>query len=132
MHTRKKDLAGLITLTDRRDFLDIQSNGKKWVAGGLILQVKENSLGLKRIGYTVSKRVDKSAVKRNRIKRRLRAVAADVLSVYAKDGCDYILVGKKVTSARGYSTLVNDLKWCLKKTGYYHKTVRDNENDGSE
>ena len=132
MHTRKKDLAGLITLTDRRDFLDIQSNGKKWVAGGLILQVKENSLGQKRIGFTVSKRVDKSAVKRNRIKRRLRAVAADVISAQAKESCDYILVGKRSTPERSYATLVNDLKWCLKKTGYYHKTVRDNENDGSE
>ena len=132
MHTRKKDLAGLITLTDRRDFLDIQSNGKKWVAGGLILQVKENSLGQKRIGFTVSKRVDKSAVKRNRIKRRLRAVAADVISAQAKGSCDYILVGKRSTPDRSYATLINDLKWCLKKTGYYHKTVRDNENDGSE
>lgn len=129
MHTRKKDLAGLVTLTDRRDFLDIQFNGKKWVAGGLILQVKDNTFGHKRIGFTVSKKVDKSAVKRNRIKRRLRAVAADVLSQYAKDGCDYILIGKKTTDARAYLTLVNDLKWCLKKTGYYHKTERDNENE---
>lgn len=132
MHTRKKDLAGLITLADRRDFLDIQSNGKKWVAGGLILQVKENNLGLKRIGFTVSKRVDKSAVKRNRIKRRLRAVAADVISAHAKGGCDYILVGKRSTPDRSYATLVNDLKWCLKKTGYYHKTERDNETDGND
>lgn len=122
----------MITLADRRDFLDIQSNGKKWVAGGLILQVKENSLGLKRIGFTVSKRVDKSAVKRNRIKRRLRAVAADVISAHAKGGCDYILVGKRSTPDRSYATLVNDLKWCLKKTGYYHKTVRDNETDGND
>ena len=86
MHTRKQDLATIKMLTDRRSFLDIQSNGKKWVSKSLIVRIKENDLGFKRVGFTVSKRVDKSAVKRNRIKRRLRAVAADVLSQYAKDG----------------------------------------------
>ena len=126
MHTRKQDLADFHTLTDRRSFLDIQSNGKKWVSHGLILQVKDNDLGLKRLGFTVSKKVDKSAVKRNRIKRRLRAVAADVLSTHAKDNCDYILVGKKNSAVRSYDAMINDLKWCLKKTGYYHKTERDN------
>tara|TARA_R110002095_G_scaffold63086_2_gene53285 strand:+ start:696 stop:1085 length:390 start_codon:yes stop_codon:yes gene_type:complete len=127
MHTRKQDLAEIKMLTDRRSFLDIQSNGQKWVSHGLVVQIKENNLGLRRIGFTVSKKIDKSAVKRNRIKRRLRAVASDVLSAYARDGCDYILVGKKSSAARPYDSMVNDLKWCLKKTGYYHKTERDNE-----
>lgn len=125
MHTRKQDLSDIRVLTDRRSFLDIQSKGKKWVSHGLIVQIKENDLGVKRVGFTVSKRVDKSAVKRNRIKRRLRAVAADILSVYAQESCDYILVGKKASATRPYDAMVNDLKWCLKKTGYYHKTERD-------
>lgn len=125
MHTRKQDLSDIKVLTDRRSFLDIQSNGKKWVSHGLIVQIKENDLGIKRVGFTVSKKVDKSAVKRNRIKRRLRAVAADILSVHAKESCDYILVGKKASATRPYESMINDLKWCLKKTGYYHKTERD-------
>ena len=125
MHTRKQDLSDIKVLTDRRSFLDIQSNGKKWVSHGLIVQIKENDLGIKRVGFTVSKKVDKSAVKRNRIKRRLRAVAADILSVHAKESCDYILVGKKASATRPYDSMINDLKWCLKKTGYYHKTERD-------
>ncbi len=122
MHTRKEDLTAIEVITDRRSFVNIQSNGKKWVSHGLILCIKDNDLGHKRIGYTVSKRVDKSAVKRNRIKRRLRAVAADVLSHFAKDNVDYVILGRKETAARPYSVLINDLKWCLKKTGYYHKT----------
>ncbi len=125
MHTRKQDLSDIKVLTDRRSFLDIQSNGKKWVSHGLIVQIKENDLGIKRVGFTVSKKVDKSAVKRNRIKRRLRSVAADILSVHAKESCDYILVGKKASATRPYDSMINDLKWCLKKTGYYHKTERD-------
>ena len=109
-------------LTDRRSFLDIQSKGKKWVSRSLIVCIKDNDLGYKRVGFTVSKRVDKSAVKRNRIKRRLRAVAADVLSLNAKDSTDYVILGRRDTASRSYNTMINDLKWCLKRTGYYHKT----------
>ncbi|MCK5373872.1 MAG: ribonuclease P protein component [Alphaproteobacteria bacterium] len=76
---------------------------------------------------TVSKRVDKSAVKRNRIKRRLRAVAADVLSQYAKDGVDYVIIGRKETAIFPYNSMINDLKWCLKRTGYYHKSENQTE-----
>lgn len=122
MHTRKEDLAAIEVITDRRSFVNIQSNGKKWVSRGLIVCIKDNDLGHKRVGYTVSKRVDKSAVKRNRIKRRLRAVAADVLSHYAKDSVDYVILGRKETALRPYNVLINDLKWCLKKTDYYHKS----------
>jgi len=111
-------------ITDRRSFIDIQSNGKKWVSRGLIVCIKKNDLGIKRVGYTVSKRVDKSAVKRNRIKRRLRSAAADVLSGYAKDSVDYVILGRKETLLRPYQTLVNDLKWCLEKTGYYQETYK--------
>jgi ribonuclease P protein component len=122
MHTRKEDIAAIEVITDRRSFVNIQSNGKKWVSRGLIVCIKDNDLGHKRVGYTISKRVDKSAVKRNRIKRRLRAVAADVLSHYAKDSVDYVILGRKETALRPYNVLINDLKWCLKKTDYYHKT----------
>ncbi len=115
MHASKEQRASLTQIKKRSDFLKIQSGGKKWVSQGLILQTAANEEGLKRIGYTVSKRVDKSAVKRNRIKRRLRAVAADVLPGGAKEGQDYILVGRPQTATRPYETLCNDLRWCLKK-----------------
>ena len=119
MHTKKNDLAEIEVLTDRSSFLDIQSNGKKWVSRSLILCVKDNDLGVKRVGFTVSKRVDKSAVNRNRMKRRLRAVAADTLSRYARDSADYVIMGRKETAGCAYNTMLSDLKWCLKRTGYY-------------
>lgn len=117
-HATKDSIALLKMIKKRADFLNIQQSGKKWVSHGLILQFKENDLGDQiRIGFTVSKRVDKSAVKRNRIKRRLRAVASDILPLYAKAGMDYVLVGKSIGATRAYDDLCNDLKWCLKKTG---------------
>ncbi|MGH1378614.1 MAG: ribonuclease P protein component [Alphaproteobacteria bacterium] len=118
MHTRKEELAAIEMLTARSDFLSVQGKGKKWVSHGLILQVRKNDLGYIRTGYTVTKKIDKSAVKRNRIKRRLRSVASDVLSGYALDSHDYILVGRKVTASRSYDDLIKDLKWSLRKSGF--------------
>lgn len=117
MHTKKSELSAFEMLTARSDFLNVQSRGKKWVSHGLIVQALPNDRDIIRIGYTVSKKTSKSAVTRNRIKRRLRSVAADVLSKHAKNGYDYILVGRQQTEKRSYETLLKDLKWCLEKTG---------------
>lgn len=121
MQASKAQQKTLARLKNRADFLKIQSKGRKWVSHGLILQIMPNDLGQRRVGFTVSKKVSTSAVKRNRIKRRLRAVAADILPLYAKQSCDYILVGRPLTATRPYETLQNDLKWCLDKTGYADK-----------
>jgi ribonuclease P protein component len=115
MHASKEQQDTLIQIKKRSDFLKIQSKGKKWVSHGLIVQTMPNDEDIKRIGFTVSKRTDKSAVKRNRIKRRLRAVAAEVLPLSAKGSQDYILVGRPQTASRPYDVLVKDLKWCLGK-----------------
>ncbi|PCJ97035.1 MAG: ribonuclease P protein component [Zetaproteobacteria bacterium] len=118
MHTRKEELAAIEMLTARSDFLIVQNKGKKWVSHGLILQIRKNELGHIRTGYTVTKKIDKSAVKRNRIKRRLRSISAEILSHYALDGHDYILVGRQLTATRSYDMLVDDLKWCLRRSGF--------------
>ncbi len=119
MNICKKELSAVKMLTARSDFLAVQSKGRKWISHGLILQIRKNDLDIIRIGYTVSKKIDKSAVKRNRIKRRLRSIMAEIIQKHAKSGYDYILVGRKLTRTRSYETLKKDLKWCLKKTELY-------------
>jgi len=106
-------------LTARSDFLAVQGKGEKWLSRGLILQFKKNDTNDVRIGFTVSKKVHKSAVMRNRIRRRLKSAAADILPNYAQGGYDYVLVGRKNGNTYPYDTLKSDLKWCLKKTGCY-------------
>ena len=118
MFASKAQQKSLARLKNRSDFLKIQSKGQKWVSHGLIVQIMPNDLDESRVGFTVTKKVSNSAVKRNRIKRRLRAVAADILPRHARPSCDYILVGRALTATRPYETLRNDLKWCLEKTGY--------------
>ncbi len=115
MRAARKDTKALSVLKKRSDFLHIQRHGKKWVSHGLILQFCPNESRGKRIGFTVSKKVDKRAVNRNRIKRRLRSVVADVLSEHGIENHDYVLIGRPLTAIRPYESLCQDLKWCLEK-----------------
>lgn len=115
MFASKDDIKGLDRLKKRSDFLRVNAKCKKWVSRGIIVQMAPNDGQGKRFGLTVSKKTSPSAVDRNRIKRRLRAVAADVLPSLALDNTDYVLIGRPVTKTRPYQELVNDLKWSLKR-----------------
>ncbi len=67
------------------------------------------------VGFTCSKKVG-NAVARNRAKRRLRAVAQEVLTDQARPGWDYVLIGKReATAARDYADLRDDLLMALER-----------------
>ena len=102
-------------LKKRADFVALNKRATKWVSRGVVIQALPNDLDVIRVGYTVSKKTDKSAVKRNRIKRRLRAAAADILPHEATTGYDYVLIGRRDTALRPYKSLVQDVRWCLEK-----------------
>ena len=106
-------------LKKRSDFLYVQKQGKKWIAKSMIVEVADNQLESLRYGITVSKKISKKAVERNRLKRRLRAVACDILSDYSYQAKDIVIVGRQFMSEDGdevaYDVLKNDLRWCLKK-----------------
>jgi ribonuclease P protein component len=118
LRATREQLKDIQTLKNRVDFLQLNKTGKKFVSHGIILQAMPNDLGCIRIGYTVTKKTEMSAVKRNRIKRRMRAAAADVMPLHARPSCDYVLIGRQLTATRPYETLCADLKWCLEKMGY--------------
>jgi ribonuclease P protein component len=118
MKATKEDLKKLERLLKRSDFLLLNSKGKKWVSKGMIVLAHPNDLDKCRVGFTVTKKLEKTAVGRNRMKRRLRAVAADILPNFAKTGMDYVLIARHETATRPYNELQKDLRWCLEKLGY--------------
>lgn len=119
-------------LKRRAEFLQVAAANRKWVAPGLILQVRrqpspESSsdtaapiarLEPVRVGFTASRKVG-NAVKRNRARRRLRAVAAEVLESHAEPGMDFVLIARAATVDRNYRALVADLVAGLKRLKLY-------------
>ena len=121
----------LITLARRADFLRIAGQGTKWATAGLILQacpqrVREDAPGPARsgasvsapqsirVGFTASKKVG-GAVVRNRARRRLRALAREVLAGEAAAGHDYVLIARAETATRDYAALKQDMRFALKR-----------------
>lgn len=130
---------GLPHLKRRAEFLRVASAGRKWVAPGLILQVlrrepasvtpsvdvarpsrtAEEEIGAcARVGFTASRKVG-IAVARNRARRRLRAVVAEIMPEHAAPGHDYVLVARAATLKRPYSALVEDLRTGLRRLGVF-------------
>ena len=68
-----------------------------------------------RVGFTCSKKLG-NAVARNRAKRRLRAVARDVITHQGRDGWDYVLVGRPgATVSHNFAAMCVDLQRALDK-----------------
>ena len=126
----------MLRLKRRREFLRVAGGGRKWVAPGLVLQVRRIDLGREtgkkaavgkdgaessgfRVGFTVTRKVG-NAVHRNRAKRRLRAVASQVLPLHARSGHDFVLIGRRATLKRDFKALALDLETALKKLDAYN------------
>ncbi|MDA5093308.1 ribonuclease P protein component [Aliiroseovarius sp. KMU-50] len=109
----------LAILTQRRDFLSA-ARARRAPQPAFLLQARhrrddETSEADIRIGFTCSKKVG-NAVARNRAKRRLRAIARDILPAHGKAGWDYVLIGRKeATATRDYTDLTKDLIRALKE-----------------
>ena len=123
-------------LKRRAEFLQVAAANRKWVAPGLILQVRRQPstdsqsddapraapLEAVRVGFTASRKVG-NAVARNRARRRLRAVAREVLD-HAEPGNDFVLIARPATVDRDYQALVADLVAGLKRLKLYRSEPR--------
>ena len=112
-------------LKQRPDFLRVAATGQKWVTPGLIIQVRERSYreistNEARIGFTVTRKVGNS-VKRNRVRRRLKAAAAEIMTKYAREGIDFVIIGRKNTLTRPFTALTDDMTMALKKLRTYRE-----------
>lgn len=67
-----------------------------------------------KFGFVVSTKIDKRAVVRNKIQRRLRSLAKDNL-VRIKDGYQILLLAKKPAATASYDELKKSFSECLHK-----------------
>lgn len=127
-------------LEDRWEFLRVAGQKRKWAAPGLVLQAAAYDAKVEkrfadrasapepgerfdmRYGLTASKKVG-NAVKRNRARRRLRALAFEMLPNQGKPGFDYVLIARAGTVDRAFSDLRQDLVTALKRTKTWEEAV---------
>ena len=110
----------LETMQKRSDFL-AAARARRQGTASMMLQARKRRddenvpANLIRVGFTCSKKVG-NAVARNRAKRRLREAARAVLPKHGKPGWDYVLIGRRDTTAqRDFQDMLGDLRYALKK-----------------
>ena len=126
----------IATLKRRAEFLRIRG-GRRWSTPAFVIEMRARSDGERpmraemgaqairqdqeiveprapqasgpaRFGFTVTKKLG-NAVARNRIRRRLREAVRLVAPGRAREGCDYVLIGREAAATRPFSALERDL-----------------------
>ncbi|MCP3733545.1 ribonuclease P protein component [Sphingomonas sp. RP10(2022)] len=102
-------------MTQRRDFLAANA-GRRAPMPGFVLLVHDRKDGdpAIRVGFTVTKKIG-NAVVRNRMKRRLRALARELLPAGGIRGADHVLIGRDGGIERDHALLKAEFAKALGK-----------------
>ena len=80
----------------------------------LLVRNREDGDPAMRIGITVTKKIG-GAVVRNRMKRRFRALAREILPQAGLPGSDHVLIGRAGGVERDFALLRTELEKALRK-----------------
>ena len=109
----------LFTIKKRSTFVKIRDEGKFLKSKNINLQILlnqnlDNTIG---VGYTATKKIG-NAVKRNRAKRRMRALILSLLkedNILFKEKYSYVLIAKQSILKASFFEMHNQLKQCLSR-----------------
>jgi ribonuclease P protein component len=112
-----QDPLRLSSLTRRADFL-AANRGRRAPMPGFVLLVRPRDDGdpAIRLGITVTKKIG-GAVVRNRMKRRFRSLAREILPANGVAGADHVLIGRQGGLERDFGLLKSELEVALAKVG---------------
>ena len=110
---------GSVRLKKRGEFLKVQQTGKKLHTRNLLIVMNKNDLGRNRLGVVVSRKVDKRATVRNKIKRRLREIFRLNLKHFSKH-FDIVIIARKNAAECKYHEMERQILGALKKHGYLY------------
>ena len=130
--TRPQEADGLIAvarhvpgrMTRRAEFL-AANRGLRAPMPGFVLLVHDRQDGdpTPRVGITVTKKIG-GAVTRNRVKRRFRALAAEILPDRAITGADHVLIGRQGAAERDFNALRSELEKALQRLTHKHNETK--------
>jgi ribonuclease P protein component len=111
--TRPQEAQRLTTIKKRADFL-AANGGLRATTPGFILLVRDrqDSDPAMRIGFTVTRKIG-GAVVRNRMKRRFRALAREVVPAKGIAGADHVMIGRAKGIEREFALLRSELAGAL-------------------
>jgi ribonuclease P protein component len=110
---RPQEAQRLTNIRKRADFL-AANGGLRTTTPGFILLVrdrKDADPGM-RVGFTVTKKIG-GAVVRNRMKRRFRALAREIVSASGFAGADHVMIGRANGIERDFGLLRIELAGAL-------------------
>jgi ribonuclease P protein component len=101
-------------LRQRADFVAV-ANGARATSPAFVLQGRaRDDDGPIRVGFTVTKK-NGTATERNRIRRRLRALAQRLDVIPMRPHHDYVLVGRRDALTRDFAAMLEDLRAALRR-----------------
>jgi ribonuclease P protein component len=102
-------------LSRRADFLAANSGARAPMPSFvLLMRPRGDGSPTMRVGFTVTKKIG-NAVVRNRMKRRLRALARELLPVGGTAGADHVVIGRADGIERGFDDLRREFAKALTK-----------------
>jgi ribonuclease P protein component len=111
--TRPQKAQRLATISKRADFI-AANGGLRATTPGFILLVrdrKDQDVSM-RVGFTVTKKIG-GAVIRNRMKRRFRALARELVPAQGLPGADHVMIGRAKGIEREFGVLRTELAGAL-------------------
>jgi ribonuclease P protein component len=110
---RPQEAQRLTTIRKRADFV-AANGGLRATTTGFVLLVRdrEDSDPAMRVGFTVTKKIG-GAVVRNRMKRRFRALAREIVPAKGFVGADHVMIGRAKGIERDFGLLRSELAGAL-------------------
>ena len=111
--SRPQEAQRLTTIKRRSDFLAANA-GLRTTTPGFILLVRDrkDSDSSMRVGFTVTRKIG-GAVVRNRMKRRFRALAREIVPARGFTGADHVMIGRAKGIERDFGLLRTELAQAL-------------------
>ena len=117
----------LVRIKRHFDFLEMREATLKAFTHSFVLQVRPNQQGKTRIGFTVSKKISKLAVVRNRLRRQMREIARLSPNLQEKyPSHDLILIARSEALNRDFQQLTKDFAYLLAHVHEVTDVQKDN------